>query len=121
MKACMRSSVLRLFFCLFLAHAVTTLHASAPARANHTPASCAQVRAGLVPLLAELRANGSPPDDAWLKGSYDVDKQVGSAGQAGGQGLLLICGLVIACSTESAADAGLNATQHAQPCTHTIG
>lgn len=40
-------------------------------------AACAQVRAGLVPLLAELRANGSPPDDAWIAGKFDVDKQVG--------------------------------------------
>ncbi|KAF8071085.1 thermostable carboxypeptidase 1 [Scenedesmus sp. PABB004] len=35
----------------------------------------AEVRAGLVPLLAELRARGTPPDDSWLAGSYDVERQ----------------------------------------------
>lgn len=37
----------------------------------------AQVKAGLVPLLAELRSKGMAPSDAWLKGDYDTDKQVG--------------------------------------------
>jgi len=36
-----------------------------------------QVRAGLVPLIAELREKGSPPDDDWIKGKFNVDKQVG--------------------------------------------
>lgn len=35
----------------------------------------AEVRKGLVPLLAELREKGSPPDDAWLAGSYSLDTQ----------------------------------------------
>jgi Zn-dependent M32 family carboxypeptidase len=34
-----------------------------------------QVRKGLVPLLAELREKGSAPDDSWLHGSYNLDKQ----------------------------------------------
>lgn len=34
-----------------------------------------QVRAGLVPLITELRSKGTPPNDEWLKGSYDIDKQ----------------------------------------------
>ena len=34
-----------------------------------------QVRKGWVPLLAELREKGSPPDDAWLAGSYSLDTQ----------------------------------------------
>jgi hypothetical protein len=33
------------------------------------------VRKGLVPLLAELREKGSPPDDSWLHGSYSLDTQ----------------------------------------------
>jgi hypothetical protein len=38
-----------------------------------------QVRDGLVPLISEMREKGSPPDDAWLKGKYDTDTQVGGA------------------------------------------
>ncbi|KAL6771475.1 hypothetical protein ACKKBG_A26530 [Auxenochlorella protothecoides x Auxenochlorella symbiontica] len=34
-----------------------------------------QVKAGLVPLLADLRARGTPPDTAWLKGEFDTDAQ----------------------------------------------
>jgi carboxypeptidase Taq len=34
-----------------------------------------QVKAGLVPLLADLRARGKAPSDAWLKGDYDTKKQ----------------------------------------------
>ncbi|PSC70957.1 Carboxypeptidase Taq [Micractinium conductrix] len=34
-----------------------------------------QVKEGLVPLLADLRARGKAPSDAWLKGDYDTDKQ----------------------------------------------
>jgi len=33
------------------------------------------VRDGLVPLLADVRTRGTPPDDSWLKGDFDVDKQ----------------------------------------------
>ncbi len=33
------------------------------------------VRAGLVPLLEEVRSRGTPPDDSWLKGEYDTEKQ----------------------------------------------
>lgn len=36
-----------------------------------------QVRDGLVPLITELREKGTPPDDAWLKGNFSVEKQVG--------------------------------------------
>lgn len=39
---------------------------------------CVQVRDGLVPLIAELRSKGTPPDDAWLKGKFSVEKQVRS-------------------------------------------
>lgn len=35
----------------------------------------AEVRKGLVPLIAELRSKGTPPADDWLKGTYDIDKQ----------------------------------------------
>ena len=42
-----------------------------------------QVRDGLVPLITELREKGTAPDDAWLKGKFDVDKQVGLS-QGGG-------------------------------------
>lgn len=39
-------------------------------------ASCRlQVKAGLVPLLADLRSRGKAPSDAWLKGDYDTKKQ----------------------------------------------
>eukprot|EP00877_Chromochloris_zofingiensis_P002211 jgi/Chrzof1/11991/Cz06g17100.t1 len=34
-----------------------------------------QVREGLVPLIKELKTQGTAPDDSWLKGEYDVDKQ----------------------------------------------
>jgi Zn-dependent M32 family carboxypeptidase len=34
-----------------------------------------QLREGLVPLLAELKSSGTRPDDSWLTGSYDTDKQ----------------------------------------------
>lgn len=34
-----------------------------------------EVKAGLVPLLADLRARGKAPSDAWLKGDYDTKKQ----------------------------------------------
>ncbi len=34
-----------------------------------------QVRDGLVPLLADVRARGTPPDDSWLAGAFDVDAQ----------------------------------------------
>ncbi|KAL4858840.1 Thermostable carboxypeptidase 1 [Chlorella vulgaris] len=34
-----------------------------------------EVKAGLVPLLAELRERGTPPSDAWLKGDYATDRQ----------------------------------------------
>lgn len=33
------------------------------------------VKAGLVPLLADLRTRGTPPDSAWLKGEFDTAKQ----------------------------------------------
>ncbi|KAF6265951.1 putative carboxypeptidase [Scenedesmus sp. NREL 46B-D3] len=35
----------------------------------------AEVRSGLVPLLAELREKGTPPDDGWLHGNYSIDRQ----------------------------------------------
>jgi carboxypeptidase Taq len=35
----------------------------------------AEVRDGLVPLLAAVKARGTPPDDSWLRGEFDVDKQ----------------------------------------------
>ena len=38
-----------------------------------------QVRDGLVPLITELREKGTPPNDAWLKGKFNVDQQVGRA------------------------------------------
>jgi hypothetical protein len=38
---------------------------------------CMQVRDGLVPLISGLHENGTPPDDAWLKGNFSVEKQVG--------------------------------------------
>lgn len=41
------------------------------------PAGRMQVKAGLVPLLADIRSRGSAPCDAWLKGDYDTEKQVG--------------------------------------------
>lgn len=34
-----------------------------------------QVKAGLVPLLAEVRGRGTPPDAAWLTGEFDTDAQ----------------------------------------------
>ncbi|GAB4814416.1 hypothetical protein N2152v2_001462 [Parachlorella kessleri] len=34
-----------------------------------------QVKAGLVPLLAEIRSRGTAPSDAWLKGDFDTEKQ----------------------------------------------
>jgi hypothetical protein len=34
------------------------------------------VRDGLVPLITNLREKGSPPSDEWLKGKFDVEKQV---------------------------------------------
>jgi carboxypeptidase Taq len=34
-----------------------------------------EVRAGLVPLITELKAKGTPPDAAWLERDYDVDTQ----------------------------------------------
>lgn len=34
-----------------------------------------QTRDGLVPLLAAVRSRGTAPDDSWLAGSFDVDKQ----------------------------------------------
>eukprot|EP00887_Chlorella_sp_A99_P004883 scaffold4.g4883.t1 len=39
-----------------------------------------QVKAGLVPLLADVRTRGVTPDDAWLKGDYDTGKQVREGG-----------------------------------------
>jgi carboxypeptidase Taq len=33
------------------------------------------VREGLVPLIAALRTEGSPPDDSWLKGTFSTEKQ----------------------------------------------
>jgi hypothetical protein len=51
------------------------------------------VREGLVPLIQELKSRGTAPEDAWLKGDFDVEvqaalcKQVGEAWgaeQAGG-------------------------------------
>jgi Zn-dependent M32 family carboxypeptidase len=35
----------------------------------------AAVRDGLVPLLAAVRSRGTPPDDAWLSGAFDVGEQ----------------------------------------------
>lgn len=35
----------------------------------------AEVRAGLVPLIEELKTKGTAPDDAWIKGEYDVEAQ----------------------------------------------
>ncbi|KAJ1431609.1 M32, carboxypeptidase Taq metallopeptidase peptidase [Ochromonadaceae sp. CCMP2298] len=34
-----------------------------------------EVRAGLVPLIAQLKSQGTAPDAAWLEGQYDVDVQ----------------------------------------------
>jgi Zn-dependent M32 family carboxypeptidase len=34
-----------------------------------------QVRDGLVPLLNSIRKHGTKPNEAWLKGDFDVDKQ----------------------------------------------
>lgn len=34
-----------------------------------------ELRDGLVPLLADVKARGKPPDDSWLRGDFDVDKQ----------------------------------------------
>lgn len=50
----------------------------APPLLSHTPnihQTRTQVRAGLVPLIADLKARGTPPDNAWLAGDYDVKKQ----------------------------------------------
>jgi hypothetical protein len=33
------------------------------------------VRAGLVPLIADLKQRGTKPDDAWLAGDYDTKAQ----------------------------------------------
>lgn len=35
----------------------------------------AEVRAGLVPLIAEIKQKGTPPDASWLVRDYDVDVQ----------------------------------------------
>lgn len=35
----------------------------------------AEVRAGLVPLITELKTKGTSPDDQWLKGEYDTEVQ----------------------------------------------
>lgn len=35
----------------------------------------AEVRAGLVPLIADLKKRGTRPDDSWLKRDYNVDTQ----------------------------------------------
>ncbi len=34
-----------------------------------------QVKAGLIPFLAELKSKGTAPDASWLKGTYDTDAQ----------------------------------------------
>ncbi|KAL4523019.1 hypothetical protein Ndes2526B_g07832 [Nannochloris sp. 'desiccata'] len=34
-----------------------------------------QVKAGLIPFLAELKAKGTAPDASWLKGEYNTDAQ----------------------------------------------
>ncbi|CAE8624370.1 unnamed protein product, partial [Polarella glacialis] len=36
-----------------------------------------EVKTGLVPFLAELREKGTAPDDSWLKGDFDTEKQAG--------------------------------------------
>lgn len=35
----------------------------------------AEVRAGLVPLIADIKSRGTAPDASWLEGSYDVAQQ----------------------------------------------
>lgn len=44
---------------------------------------CPQVRDGLVPLITQLGEKGTPPNDAWLKGKFSVEKQVSLLGAAG--------------------------------------
>ena len=44
-------------------------------KAARLEAIFSEVREGLVPLLAEVKARGTPPDDSWLRGEFDVDKQ----------------------------------------------
>ncbi len=47
-----------------------------------------QVREGLVPLIAELRKSSTPPDDEWLKGDYDVERQAALCKQVCGHAML---------------------------------
>jgi hypothetical protein len=52
---------------------VTTTNNQQPTTTTHKKP---KVRDGLVPLIAELKARGTPPDAAWLHGrEYDVDAQ----------------------------------------------
>lgn len=46
-----------------------------PLPPTHPPTHSWQVKAGLVPLLADLRSRGVAPSDAWLKGDYDPKQQ----------------------------------------------
>ena len=41
------------------------------------PPPGSQVKAGLVPLLADIRGRGVEPEHKWLEGDYDTAKQVG--------------------------------------------
>ena len=42
---------------------------------DNTRPYLSQVRDGLIPFIREVRARGKKPEDAWLRGQYDVDKQ----------------------------------------------
>ena len=44
-------------------------------KSSRLDAIFSEVRDGLVPLLADVKARGTPPDDSWLRGEFDVDKQ----------------------------------------------
>lgn len=34
-----------------------------------------EVREGLVPLIADMKSRGTPPDDKWMSGEYETEKQ----------------------------------------------
>jgi hypothetical protein len=42
---------------------------------DHVPFCPCQVRAGLVPLISDLKKRGVKPDDAWLAGQYGTKDQ----------------------------------------------
>lgn len=58
----------------------TFLHAKPPNNNNQTTTTTThthntQVRAGLVPLIADIKSRGKAPDASWLSGDYDEAKQ----------------------------------------------